>query len=155
MYVQNARYFWCLLYRNICLFWTFTWLPDDPLYMPGKGFPCTALHSAALHNPTLHCITLHYTALHWTRMCMTALNCTARHCTALHFTNLVWPVLLFTALHCTALPCTSWHCRADSASLVQRFSTLCRLYLIKIVFRIFLGGYFVVVKFIILMEGVT
>ena len=46
-------------------------------------------------------------------------------------------------------------CWADSASLVQCFSTLCRLYLIKIVFRIFLGRYFVVVKFIILMEWVT
>ena len=45
--------------------------------------------------------------------------------------------------------------RADSARLVQCFSTLCRLYLIKIVFRIFGGGYSVVVKFIILMEGVT
>ena len=43
----------------------------------------------------------------------------------------------------------------DSASLVQCFSTLCRLYLIKIVFRIFQEGYFVVVKFIILMEGLT
>ena len=45
--------------------------------------------------------------------------------------------------------------RADSASLVQCFSTLCRLYLIKTVFRIFCEAYFVVVKFIILMEGVT
>ena len=44
---------------------------------------------------------------------------------------------------------------ADSVSLVQCFGTLCRLYLIKIVFRIFLGGYFVGVKLIILMEGVT
>ena len=48
-----------------------------------------------------------------------------------------------------------FNCRADSASLVQRFSTLCCLYLIKIVERMFLGGYFVLVKFIVLMEGVT
>ena len=47
------------------------------------------------------------------------------------------------------------YCRADSANLVQCFITLCRLYFIKIVFRIFCGGYYVVVKFIILMEGVT
>ena len=33
-------------------------------------------------------------------------------------------------------------CRADSASLVQCFSKLCRLYLMKIVFRIFLSGVF-------------
>ena len=56
-------------------------------------------------------------------------------------------------LQTSAMQCRE--CRADSASLVQRFSTLCRLYLIKIVFRIFVGGYFFVVKFVILMEGVT
>ena len=44
---------------------------------------------------------------------------------------------------------------ADSVSFVQCFYTLGRLYLIDIVFHIFGGGYFVGVKYILLMGGMT